>query len=134
MHDALSDLSRTARAWMDACTACDANSIASFFAADACAMYPYPLPTVGREANRGVWDRVFQSPDAIHPISIETLSVSEHDNLGYNTGKWWFIHPSANQHVGGRYLALWRPVDGQWQIVHLAALVHEDVSLESPSA
>jgi ketosteroid isomerase-like protein len=120
---------------MDAFTARDANSIASFFAADACAMYPpEPLPTVGREANRAVWERVFQSPDVIHPISIEAISVSEHDNLGYNTGKWWYIDPSTNAHVGGRYLALWRPVDGQWQIAHVAALVHDDVSLESPSA
>jgi ketosteroid isomerase-like protein len=133
MHDAQSELSRTALAWQDACTARDADRIASFFATDVCAMYPHPRPTFGREANRQAWANVFRSPDASHPISIETVSVSEHDNLGYNTGKWWFIHPTANEHVGGRYIALWRPVNGQWQIVHLAALIHDDVSSESPT-
>jgi ketosteroid isomerase-like protein len=127
-------LSQTAEQWREAVAARDGERIAAFLAEDAVAMYPLPLPTEGREANRAVWTAVFQAPDFTHPIVIDEVVESEQGDLGYTFGRWWAIQPSADQHAGGRFVAVWQPVDGAWQITYLSANAHEDVAAAEPAA
>ena len=123
-------LSETAASLEAACRARDGEAMALFFAEQAVAMYTQPLPYVGREANRQVWVELFQAPDVVHPITIDEVTESEQGDLGYTFGRWWMSQPSAEQRLGGRWVAIWQPVDDAWQITHLSANVHTDISTE----
>jgi ketosteroid isomerase-like protein len=128
------DLSQTAAQWEQAIDGRNGDQIASFFAEDVWAMYPQPLPTLGRDANREAWTAVFQAADFVHPITIDEVVESEQGDLGYTFGRWWAIQPSTGQHVGGRFVAIWQPINGNWQITYLSANAHNDISSEEPNA
>jgi ketosteroid isomerase-like protein len=128
------DLSQTADRWQQAVAARDGAAIAAFFANDTTAMYPIPMPILGRDANREVWMAVFQPPDFTHPITIDEVVESEQGDLGYTFGRWWAIQPSTDEHRGGRFVAVWQPIDGQWQIIYLSANAHDDVAAVEPAA
>jgi hypothetical protein len=57
---------------------------------------------------------------------------SEQGDLGYTVGRWWAIQPSANQRAGGRFVAVWQPIAGHWQILYLSANAHDDVAAAEP--
>jgi ketosteroid isomerase-like protein len=126
------DLSQTAARWQQTVEARDGEALAAFFAEDTTAMYPVPAPTMGREANRQVWTAVFQPPDFVHPITIDEVVESEQGDLGYTFGRWWAIQPSAGQHAGGRFVAVWQPINGHWQIIYLSANAHDDIAAAEP--
>jgi ketosteroid isomerase-like protein len=130
---ASTDLSQTVARWQQAVQARDGEAIAAFFAEDITAMYPVPMPTLGRDANRQVWATIFQTPDFVHPITIDEVVESEQGDLGYTFGRWWAIQPSANQHAGGRFVAIWHPINDHWQISYFAANAHDDVAAEEPA-
>jgi ketosteroid isomerase-like protein len=133
MSYAATDLSQTAARWKQAVDDRNGEAIAAFFAEDTLAMYPVPLPTIGRDANRQVWTAVFQPPDFVHPITIDEIVESEQGDLGYTFGRWWAIQPSVDQHAGGRFVAVWQPIDGNWQIIYLSANAHDDIASEAPA-
>lgn len=118
LHDA-------ATAWQHAFDTKDIDKIVSLFADDVIAMYPLPKPTEGREANREAWVSYF-SRHATHPITTDTVIVSTAGDLGYTLGRWWSSSDPAERDIaGGRYVAVWRRVTGQWRIAVLSAHVHE---------
>ena len=126
-------LQDAAVAWKQAIDAKDPDRIATFFAQDTVAMYPRPSPTNGREANRQAWAAVYSDPDAEHPITVERVEMSRSGELGYVYGKWWSHQPAREYDRGGRYMAVWKLVGSQWQIVMLSANVHDDVREEHVS-
>lgn len=68
--------------WEEAIEAKDAYRIALSFAEDATAMYPHPMPTIGREANRQAWVRVYRNPVVEHPVTVDQVHVSRSGDLG----------------------------------------------------
>lgn len=128
--DALRD---AAARWEQAIEAKDASRIALSFAEDATAMYPQSMPTIGREANRQAWERVYRNPTVEHPITIDEVHVSESGDLGYVFGRWWYRTAGKDVNSGGRYLTVWKPVQGEWQVVMLSAQRHEDISADRSS-
>jgi ketosteroid isomerase-like protein len=121
-------LKKAAKKWEYAVDNKDANMIASMFSKDAVAMYPFPLPTYGRDENKKVWQRVQDDPDWDHPISVEEVVMANSGELAYIFGRWGSRKRSNNEFHGGRYLTIWRLIDDQWQIVKLSANVHEDIN------
>ncbi|MDQ4076677.1 MAG: DUF4440 domain-containing protein [Chloroflexota bacterium] len=120
-------LHEAAAAWTAAANARDAEAMAIFFAPEVIAMYPQPAPTVGREANREAWARFFRRPNATHPLTTDTLVLAASGDLAYTLGRWAVNYegPGGPVAAGGRYLAVWRPVDGAWRIVALSANTHQ---------
>ncbi len=124
-------LQAAARAWERALADRDAERVASFYGDDVVAFYPHPRPTIGWEANRAAWIRVFQSPTKTHPVRIDEVVTSPSGDLGYTVGTWWSTDPAALQDSGGRFLAVWRRIDGEWKITRLSANRHDDVKADS---
>lgn len=113
-------------AWTAAAAAHDANRMAEYFADDAFVMYPRPAATIGKTANRDVWAEFFQRPKAEHPLTTDSVVVATSGDLAYTQGRWALSYDGAQGPVtaGGRYIAIWRPVRGEWRIVALSANTH----------
>jgi ketosteroid isomerase-like protein len=124
-------LQEAANAWELALAERDPERVASFFAEDIIALYPHPMPTIGWEANRAAWVRVFQTPTRMHPVRIDEVFTSPHAEIGYTFGTWWNTDPATNADSGGRFLAVWRPIGGTWKMVRLSANSHEDIRWNS---
>jgi len=113
-------------AWTAAAAARDGNRMADFFAEGAFVMYPRPAATIGRAANRDVWIEFFHRPKAAHPLTTDSVIVAASGDLAYTQGRWALSYDGAQGLVsaGGRYIAVWRPSDGEWRIVALSANAH----------
>jgi ketosteroid isomerase-like protein len=77
-----------AEAWRRAFEAKDVDAIVRAYAPDAVAMYSFPQPTVGREANREAWVAYFARPKATHPITTDTVVVAASGDLAYTFGRY----------------------------------------------
>ncbi len=131
---AAADLSSAAAGLQQACQARDVDGIAAFLAEQVVAMYYRELPVVGREANRQAWTGLYQAPDFANVIAVDEVVEAEQGDLGYTYGRWWQHQPSAGPPEGGRWVAVWQPVNGRWQITHLSSNSHADVLSDSPLA
>jgi ketosteroid isomerase-like protein len=121
-------LRQSATAWTQSFSTRDPDQIISFFAEDATVWYPrYDQPVVGRAANREPWVKYFSARPS-HPVSVESVTVAASGDLGYTTGKYLYTDESDLVATGGRYVAIWKPVDGEWKIVLLSAHSHMDVT------
>lgn len=118
---------RAADAWAAAAAAKDGHAMGRFFADDAFVMYPQPAPTIGREANREAWVKFFARPNAEHPFGPYTVVVSAAGDMAYILGRgaWSYDGPAGRVSRGGWYLAVWRLIADEWQIVALSAHRHD---------
>lgn len=114
-------LSATAADLQRACLVRDAEAVATFLAESVAALYPQPAPFIGREANRQVWLGVYAEPGVEHLVMVDEVVESEQGDMGYTYGRWRLVQPSAGPAQTGRWLAVWQPVDGAWQITHLSS-------------
>jgi ketosteroid isomerase-like protein len=131
---AKSDLSNAAAHLRLAFADRNGEQVASLHAENCLALYPQPAPTLGRSAIQQVWAGFFTAPDFIHPITVEEIVESEQGDLGYTFGRWWLIQPSAGLRLGGRYVNVWQPRAGRWEVTHVAANAYADVAAEQPPA
>ncbi len=126
------DLSNTCARLQQAFADRDSARVAVLHAENALAMYPQPLPTLGREAIRQVWAGFFAAPDFRHPITVDEILESEQGDLGYTIGRWWLIQPSAGLKLAGRYVSVWQPNNGAWEVTHVAANMFTDIASAEP--
>jgi ketosteroid isomerase-like protein len=116
-----------AAAWTQAAAARNGAAMGEYFADNAFVMYPQSEPTIGRAANTAAWTAVFAEPRVRHPITADSVVVAGSGDMAYVQGRWHFTAPAtgteAAADVGGRYIAVWRPVGagGAWRIVALSA-------------
>ena len=96
------DLSNTCARLQQAFADRDSARVAVLHAENALAMYPQPLPTLGREAIRQVWAGFFAAPDFRHPITVDEILESEQGDLGYTIGRWWLIQPIVRSTIHRR--------------------------------
>jgi ketosteroid isomerase-like protein len=127
-----SDLSNAAALLQRAFAARDGVRVAALHAENALALYPQPLPTLGREAIKQVWNSFFAAADFRYPITVDEILESEQGDLGYTIGRWWLIQPSAGLNLAGRYVDVWQPNNGAWEITHAAANTYLDITSEEP--
>jgi ketosteroid isomerase-like protein len=128
-------LSETAAGLEAACRARDAGALATFLTEHVMGMYAaQALPIVGREANRLAWLSVFETAGLVNPITVDEVVEAEQGDLGYTLGRWWQRQPGAAPALGGRWLAIWQPMDGAWQITHVSSNGHEDIASETVPA
>lgn len=122
-----SSLQIAAQKWKQAMETKDVAGIIGAFSQDVITMYPHPLPIYGREANKEIWEGVYKDPIAEHPVTVDQVTVSDSGELGYILGKWWHSNANKNHSSGGRYVAIWKKIEDQWQIIMLSAHAHDDI-------
>jgi len=80
--------------------------------------------------NRAGWIRAFARAGLMHPLAVDSIAISASGDMGYTYGRWHLKTPgtstAAALDIGGRYLAVWRPIgEGRaWRIVMLSANEH----------
>lgn len=116
--------------WQKSIDSKNIDVTAGLFAIEAVGMYHANPPANGREANKKIWQSVYSDPANEHPITVEQVHISRSGDMGYTMGKWWSIRPKGNYYNGGRYVSIWKKIDGEWQMVIISANVHEDVKAE----
>ena len=93
----------------------DAAKVAALYAADAVLMPPDAPAVKGRSAIQQDQARSFkESPEAeltITPVSSETSG-----DLGYIQGE--FVFKDRNLHMKGKYVEVWKRVNGEWKILY----------------
>jgi len=106
-------------AWSKAAATRNADSVASFYAADAIAYPPNMPAAVGQAAARDVWAGGFA--DSTYAISwtTSTARVAASGELGYTAGTYQesYRGPDGNPAtVKGKYLCVWaKQPDGTWK-------------------
>jgi len=125
------ELRRAANTWARAANERDGAAMSEYFADDVIAMYPrHSQPTVGKTVNRAGWIRAFARAGLMHPLAVDSIAISASGDMGYTYGRWHLKTPgtstAAALDIGGRYLAVWRPIgEGRaWRIVMLSANEH----------
>jgi ketosteroid isomerase-like protein len=93
----------------------DAAKVGALYAEDAVLMPPDTPVVKGRNAIQQDQARSFkESPEAeltITPVSSETSG-----DLGYIQGE--FVFKDRNVHMKGKYVEVWKRVNGQWKILY----------------
>lgn len=106
-------------AWSAAAATRNADSVASFYAADAVA-YPPNMPVaVGQAAARDVWAGGFA--DSTYAISWKTTTarVAASGDMGFTAGTYQESYRGADGNpvtMTGKYLCVWaKQADGSWK-------------------
>jgi len=125
------ELRRAANTWARAANERDGAAMSEYFADDAIAMYPrHSQPTVGKNLNRAGWIKAFATPGWTLPLAVDSIAISASGDMGYTYGRWHLKTVGTSSapalDIGGRYLAVWRPIgEGRaWRIVILSANEH----------
>ena len=129
---AKAELSNAVSRWRQAFAERNPEALAVLFAEQAWALYPASVPIVGRQAVRQMWADYFARPDLIHAITVDEVVEAEQGDLGYVFGRWWLRQPTAGLRQGGRYVAIWQPSDGAWEVTHLSANTLSDITAAEP--
>jgi ketosteroid isomerase-like protein len=77
---------------------------------------------VGREAVREFYADWFAIPyTAIH-VQAQTVTVASSDDLAYLVGESALVlsGPQGERQVPGKYLGVWRKIDGEWRLAALS--------------
>lgn len=108
--------------WSQAAATRNAETVASFYAADAIAYPPNEPVAIGQPAAMKVWAAYFA--DSTFSISWKTdhAGVSQSGDLGFTAGTYEdsFRGPDgAMIHETGKYVCVWKKqTDGTWKAVH----------------
>jgi ketosteroid isomerase-like protein len=124
---ALVELRAASTAYNRASDEKSADRIVSFFAPQVVSMSPQgPRPVEGVEPNRAAWQRFFSGKNPAHSMTTDTVAVSRSGDLGYTMGDWQvgIDTPNGRASATGRYLAVWRVIEGQWRIVVVSAFTN----------
>lgn len=100
--------------WMEAFNSHDAQGLAALYTEDAVFLPPNQPAVFGRDAITATHAEVFAMGD--FKIDIEALETVIEGQLAYVAGRYrmWTEDGTLVDH--GKYIEIWRPVDGQWLI------------------
>jgi ketosteroid isomerase-like protein len=96
----------------------DAAGVASFYTADAVLLPPHQEPVSGRAAVEEFFARTnAEGAPAVELATIETFVFGDH---AWRQGMFRIDGPGAGQPASGKFVELWKKVDGSW-------LIHRDI-------
>jgi uncharacterized protein (TIGR02246 family) len=100
--------------FMEAFNTEDADTLAALFTEDGVMLPPNAPAIFGRDAIRASNREAFETVD--HAIELEDLEIKVEGDLGYKAGR-YRVRSEDNQLIDrGKYIEIWRKVDGQWKI------------------
>lgn len=109
-----SPMAATPGRWMELFNGKDAEALAAMYAEDAVMLPPNEPAIFGRDAIRAGFRETFASRDL--KAEIEALEVVVDGDLAYVAGRYRMWTGDGILVDRGKYLEIWRAVDGQWMI------------------
>ena len=104
--------------WMELFNGKDAEALSAMYAEDAVMLPPNEPAIFGRDAIRAGFRETFGSRDL--KADIEALEIVVDGDLAYVAGRYRMWTGDGTLVDRGKYLEIWRAVDGQW-------LIHRDI-------
>ncbi len=111
-------LSASGSTWMEAFNSHDAEGLAALYTQDAVFLPPNAPAVFGRDAIRATHQEFFATGDL--KIDIEALETVIDGQLAYVAGRYRLWTDDATLVDRGKYIEIWRAIDGQW-------LIHRDI-------
>jgi ketosteroid isomerase-like protein len=109
-----SPLLEITKQYLSAAKARDAAKVASFYAEDAVLMPPNAPPIEGRRAIQLDHERLFKESPPFE-LTATPLASETSGDLGYIRGE-FVIRRQGAADVRGKYVEVWRRINGQWKI------------------
>lgn len=107
------------RQWGEAAKARDTVGTWIHYAADAVLMPPNGPAIEGTEGLRAFWVGAMKNPDLTLTFAPTHVVVSEGGDMAYDIGTYQMTTKSADGTMEdeGKYLVVWRKMDGEWKVV-----------------
>jgi uncharacterized protein (TIGR02246 family) len=99
--------------WNDAWAEGDAESIGNLYARDALLLPPGSGPIAGRDSIQAYYAMGMAMDPGGSITMLEAFSAGE---FGYERGTYTSVNAEGEQTDYGKYLAVWKLVDGEWKL------------------
>ncbi|HYO47923.1 MAG TPA: nuclear transport factor 2 family protein [Gemmatimonadota bacterium] len=103
------------QAWQEAWTAGDAAGVTALYAKDAIVLAPGAEPVTGHEAIQAFWQASIDERSG-DTEKITTLEVHAMGDMAVEVGSYANTGPDAQHNDHGKFIAVWKKVDGEWKI------------------
>jgi len=112
----------------------DAAAFAAVFAPDGQLLFPNSPAVTGRDAIQAQAARDFATPDFTVSWEASRYIIAESGDLAASIGTYQLsgTSPAGPFQDHGKYMTLWRKVDGQW--LAAADMINTDVPLPAPDS
>jgi uncharacterized protein (TIGR02246 family) len=101
--------------WQAAFDARDAAAVAAIYAANGTLYAPNSRKITGRTAIQVYWDDFLASGVG---GQIDDTEVFAGVDVGYKIGTYMITDPAGAPADVGKYVEIWRHIDGKWQLLH----------------
>ena len=90
----------------------------TYMAPDVILQPPDRPMVVGREAVREFYAEWFAMPYTAIQVHAQTVTVASSGDFAYLVGESSLVMngPQGERHVPGKYLGVWRKIDGEWRL------------------
>jgi uncharacterized protein (TIGR02246 family) len=105
------------QAWEAGWNAGDAAAIAALYAEDATVHPPGSEAVQGRAAIQAYWQADLDASEGA-TSTIETNEVQVYGDLAVEIGSFMSTAADGSHADHGKFIAVWKNVDGEWKIVH----------------
>ena len=99
--------------WQSAYSAGDATALAEIYAKDGALMPPNSTSVTGRAAIETFWGDFIATGGSVTIVDSEAYA---HGDVGYKLGAFTMTDSGGTLLDEGKYIELWRHVDGRWQM------------------
>lgn len=113
--------------WQAAFDAKDAAAMAAVYAPNGAVHPPNGKKARGRPAIEAFWTEFLSSGNA---GEISDSEVYAYGDVGYKVGTYMITDPAGAPLDIGKYVEIWRHVDGRWQMLH--DIFNSDMPLPEP--
>ena len=113
--------------WQAAFDANDAAAIAALYAANGTLHPPNAKKMMGRRAIEAYWDEFMSS---VGSGEINDSEVYASGDAGYKVGTYMLTDAAGAPSDVGKYVEIWRHIDGRWQMLH--DIYNSDMPLPAP--
>lgn len=105
--------------WVDAVAAGDTTTIGNLYAEDGYFMAPNMPQAQGRVAIREAWAALFALPNAQLTFGPTEVEVAQAGDMAYDIGTYdlAFDGPEGRVEDDGKYVVVWRKIEGEWKAV-----------------
>ena len=106
------------RQWQAAVNARDLDACLEFYAPGAVEMQPNSPAIMGLPAIRAWFETGLLQPGITNSFAPDTIEVAASGDLAYDRGTYRFAMetPSGRVEDVGKYLMIWRKIDGEWKV------------------
>jgi len=124
----LEDLKAKRNEWQAALESRDASALAAIYAANGALHPPNARKLRGRREIAAFWTEFLESGvDG----EISDSEVYASGDVGYKVGTYMVTDPAGAPQDVGKYVEVWRYIDGRWQMIH--DIFNSDMPLPAPA-